>query len=69
MDEKVVLLHGFSMEEAVIAMRAIKSALPAAKDAAFATTTPTNVGWKVSDLIEHVSEEHRTMTGRAARKA
>lgn len=69
MDQKVILLHGFSTEDAVAAMRAIKAALPAAKDAAFATTTATNVGWTVADLIEHVSEEHRAMTGQATRKA
>ena len=45
-------------------MRAIKAALPAAREAAFATTTATNVEWKVGELLEHVSEEHRAMTGK-----
>lgn len=39
-------------------MRAVKSALPEAREAAFATTTPSNLEWKVSDLLEHIAEEH-----------
>lgn len=40
-------------------MRALKSALPAGGDTAFATTTDTNIDWKVGELIEHITEEHR----------
>lgn len=58
-EQKVVILHGFQPEEALAAMRALKSALASAGDAAFATTTETNLGWKVGDLIDHISEEHR----------
>jgi hypothetical protein len=58
-EQKIVVLHGFSPEEAVAAMKALKSALPSAGEAAFATTTATNLGWKLKDLIEHVAEEHR----------
>lgn len=57
-EQKIVVLHGFTPEEALAAMRALK-ALPSAGDAAFATTTETNLGWKLKDLIEHVGEEHR----------
>lgn len=64
----MIVLHGFSPEDAVAAMRAIKAALPAARDAAFATTTPTNLEWRMSELVEHVWEEHEAMTG-GARKA
>ena len=56
---KIVLLHGFTAEEAVAAMRALKAALPEAKDAAFAMSTPSNLEWKLKDLFEHVGEEHR----------
>lgn len=52
-------MHGFKPEEALAAMRALKAAIPSAGDAAFATTTETNLGWKVRELIEHVAEEHR----------
>jgi hypothetical protein len=58
-EQKIVILHGFTPEESLAAMRALKSALPSAGDAAFATTTETNLGWKLKDLIEHVAEEHR----------
>jgi hypothetical protein len=58
-DQKIILLHGFKPEEALAAMKALKAALPSAGDAAFATTTETNLGWKLGDLIEHISEEHR----------
>jgi hypothetical protein len=59
MDQRVVLLHGFTNEEALTALRALREALPSAEDAAFATTTPTNIEWKVGELLEHVTEEHR----------
>jgi hypothetical protein len=58
MEEKIVLLHGFDQEDVLVIMRAVKAALPAAREAAFATTTPSNLEWKVSDLLEHIAEEH-----------
>ena len=58
-DQKIIVLHGFKPEEALAAMRVLKAALPSAADAAFATTTETNLGWKVGELMEHISEEHR----------
>jgi hypothetical protein len=58
-DQKILILHGFKPEEALAAMRALKAALPSAKDAAFATSTETNLEWKLKDLIGHVTEEHR----------
>lgn len=59
MDQRIVILHGFTNEEAAAALTALKGAIPAAKDAAFATTTATNMGWKVADLVAHIAEEHR----------
>jgi len=64
-DQKVVILHGFTPEETLAAMRALKAALPSASAAAFAATTETNLDWKVGELIEHISEEHRQYLGRA----
>ena len=58
-EQKVIVLHGFTPEEALVAMRALKATIPSAADAAFATSTETNLGWKLRDLIEHVAEEHR----------
>jgi hypothetical protein len=64
---KMVFMHGFSQEEAVIAMRAVKAALGTEKGSAFAMSTETNLTWRVSDLVEHVLEEHEAMTaGRAS---
>jgi ribosomal silencing factor RsfS len=60
--EKVVVMHGFSQEEALIAMRAVKAALQAQNEVAFAMSTETNLAWKLSDLVEHVLEEHEFMT-------
>ena len=68
MQGKVILLHGFTTEEAVAAMRAVKAALPSSREAAFATTTETNMSWTVSDLVDHVCEEHEAMT-RGPRRA
>jgi hypothetical protein len=64
-DQKVIVLHGFEPEETLAAMRALKAALPSAGDAAFATTTETNLEWKLKDLLDHVSEEHRQYRGMA----
>ena len=67
-EQKIVVLHGFSSEEALATMRAIKSALGSASEAAFATTTETNLGWKLGDLVEHVAEEHRQYREMARKK-
>lgn len=44
-------------------MRALKAALPSGGEMAFATTTATNLRWKVGDLIDHISEEHSLFRG------
>ena len=67
-DQKVVILHGFTPEETLAAMRALKAALPSASTAAFAATTDTNRAWKVGELIDHIAEEHRQYLG-SAKKA
>lgn len=67
-EQKVIVMHGFSPEEAFAAMRALKAALPSAADAAFATSTPTNLNWKLKDLFEHVSEEHQQYKEMAQKK-
>lgn len=60
-DERVVMIHGFSREETVMIMRAIKSAVQDPAGVAFTTTTPTNLEWKVKELIGEVREEHAYM--------
>ncbi len=65
MDAPVVLMHGFSRELTIAIMRAAKKAAQEngldPSGIAFATTTPTNVEWKVGDLLKEVSEEHDFM--------
>ncbi len=61
MEDKVIVLHGFTEEEAVTAMRMLSSGMSSVKGAAFAMTTATNLEWKLADLLEHVLEEHAAM--------
>lgn len=65
MDTPVVLMHGFTRDQAIAVMRAAKQAAAAAGcdpgTIAFATTTPNNIGWTVGQLIEEVSQEHEYM--------
>jgi len=63
-DFKAVILHGFRDEEALAVMRAVKALKLGAGSTAFATTTPTSMGWKVSDLVEHLAEEQAMMKER-----
>lgn len=65
-DFKAVILHGFSNEEALAIMRAVKSLGISANQTAFATTTPTSLQWKVEYLLEHLHEEHEMMQTRLA---
>lgn len=58
---KVVVLHGFSKEEALQAMRAVKAALGKGADIAFSMTTETNKEWKLADLVAEVRDEHEYM--------
>ncbi len=64
---KLVLLHGFSNEEAVAMMRALKAAAADPGEIAFAVTTPTNLEWKIKDLVEQVRLEHEYLKGKPAR--
>jgi hypothetical protein len=65
MTTPVVLLHGFSSDQALAVMRAAKAAAAEAgvdpTAIAFAMSTATNVDWKVSQLLEEVSQEHQYM--------
>lgn len=65
MENPVVFLHGFSREQLFAIMRAVKSAAEGAgidpSSIAFSSSTPTNLQWKVQDLIAEVREEHEYM--------
>ena len=60
-DERMVLIHGFSREETIAIMRAAKSAVSDPQGIAFTTSTPSNIEWKLRDVITEVREEHEYM--------
>ncbi|MBN1649219.1 MAG: DUF3783 domain-containing protein [Spirochaetales bacterium] len=61
-DERLVLIHGFSRDDTIKVMRAVKSAIENdPQGIAFTTTTPTNLEWPVKDLIREVRTEHEYM--------
>ena len=61
MNSKVIFLNGFSKEEALKIMRAVKSTIENPDDAAFCMGTEANREWLVKDLIAEVREEHDYM--------
>ncbi len=61
MSDRVVFINGFSKEETVKIMRAVKGVIEDPDNAAFCMGTESNRGWLVSDLIREVREEHEYM--------
>ncbi len=61
MDNKVILINGYTNEETLKIMRAIKAVLEDPTEVAFAMGTETNRTWVVNDLLKEVSEEHEYM--------
>lgn len=59
--EKVVILHGFNNQEIHRLLPAIREAADKDKEIVFAMTTETNLEWKVGDMIQEVTEEHREL--------
>jgi hypothetical protein len=68
MSEKLIMLHGFTQEEALRCIRAVKAASEDPKSIAFCMTTETNLDWKVKELIAEVLEEHTYMMQQQAKK-
>jgi len=65
MNNPVIVMHGFTHDQMIAIMRAAKAA---AKELgldplsiAFSSSTPTNLEWKLKDLINEVREEHEYM--------
>lgn len=58
MESKVIFINGFSKEETVKIMRAVKGVIENPGDTAFCMGTETNREWIVKDLLREVSEEH-----------
>lgn len=65
MDNPVVFMHGFTHEQMLAIMRAAKIAAKELgmdpQSIAFSSSTPTNLEWKLKDLIHEVREEHEYM--------
>ena len=60
-DGKVILIHGFSNEDAFRVMRAVKAAVADPGEIAFAVSTPTNLDWRIKDLVDQVRLDHEYM--------
>jgi hypothetical protein len=69
MDNPVIFLHGFSETVLFDLIKAVKEAArKAGVDPgciAFASSTPTNLNWKIKDLIQEVRQEHQVMQKKA----
>ncbi|MBB6063212.1 hypothetical protein HNP65_001676 [Thermosipho japonicus] len=62
MKEKAFLIiHGFKQKDELFKLiKLLKDNFPE-KELIFATTTPTNLEWKLSDLIVEIEKEHEFM--------
>lgn len=58
LDNKVVILNGFSNEEIVKIMGEVKKLFDNPKELIFAKTTERSVQMKLTDLIEDISADH-----------
>lgn len=68
MDDKVIFINGFTQDETIKIMRAVKSVIADPADTAFAMGTETNREWIIRDLIKEVREEHAYMKAKAPEK-
>ena len=57
MEERVLIMHNFEKGEISKLLKVIREAFPD-KEFIFASTTPTNLEWKVQDLIGELKKEH-----------
>lgn len=58
LDNKVIIMNGFSNEEISTIMRVVKQQFEKPRDLIFAKTTKTNLEMKLGELIEDVSGDH-----------
>jgi hypothetical protein len=61
MEDKVIFVNGFSQDETIKIMRAVKAVMENPGDIAFAMGTETNRTWNVSALLTEVKKEHEYM--------
>jgi hypothetical protein len=55
---KVIYFHGFEREDVFKIIKAIKSVVDQPGEIAFSTSTPTNLEWKIKDMVAEVREDH-----------
>jgi hypothetical protein len=58
LDNKVIILNGFSNDEIAKIMSAVKKQFDTPRDLIFAKTTPNSLQMKLTELIEDLSEDH-----------
>jgi hypothetical protein len=58
LENKVIILNGFSNDEIVNIMRVVKKEFETPGDLIFAKTTPNSIKMTLNELIEDVSEDH-----------
>lgn len=58
LQNRVVLLNGFTNEELDLIMRAVRSAVSNPRELIFGKTTPTSLQMKLKDLIVDISQDH-----------
>jgi tRNA U34 5-carboxymethylaminomethyl modifying GTPase MnmE/TrmE len=57
-EERVIYLHGFERDDLFKIIKAIKASIDYPGEIAFSTSTPTNLEWKIKDMIAEVREDH-----------
>jgi hypothetical protein len=57
MEERVLIMHNFEKGEISKLLKVIRETFPD-KEFIFASTTPTNLEWRVQDLIGELKKEH-----------
>ena len=57
-DEKVIIIHGFEREKVFEIMKSVKASVENPSEIAFSVSTPTNLEWKLKDIISDIREDH-----------
>ena len=55
---KVIYFHGFERDDVFKIIKAIKASVSNPGEIAFSTSTPTNLEWKIKDMVAEVREDH-----------
>ncbi len=69
LDNKVIILNGFSNDEIARIMAAVKPLFEKPRDLIFAKTTKHSVEMKLKDLIVDISEDHEYLKANPPTKA